>query len=78
MVDITGRVKMESGKGGGSDEVFLKIGMVTILLCWILLLIWTLISLRPYQKDTDAAAYADGTKVSASRPSCLTSTNRPV
>jgi hypothetical protein len=54
---ITGILKKQSGKEGNSGALFEKIGVAIILLSWILLTIFTLISLALRQKGVDPASY---------------------
>jgi hypothetical protein len=63
---VTGVVKMSDGDAAGQD--FLKIGIAVVLVCWVLLIIWTLASLKGAYTDVDAVAYAEGRTVSARTP----------
>jgi hypothetical protein len=61
---IIGIVKLEGGNAGAT--VLMKIRIAVMFLCWVILVTWTLISLRSYHNHVDAEVYADGTKVSTS------------
>lgn len=68
---IVGITRLENGQDAeATKSIFLKIGMTIVVLCWLVLLVWGLISL-PRPKDIKIATYSNGSIVRA----CLTSDN---
>lgn len=62
---IVGIIRLENGTDlSPSNSIFIKIGFAVVVICWLLLMIWALVSLP--QQYADATTYADGTKVSIS------------
>ncbi|CAF9928923.1 MAG: hypothetical protein ALECFALPRED_004175 [Alectoria fallacina] len=60
---IVGVVFLENGNLSSNKRALLKIGAALVVLCWVLLLVWTLVSMPSYQTDTSAAIYRDGSKL---------------
>src|SRR3978361_2130109 len=60
---VVGVVFIENGNKGSTTSAVLKIGATLVLLSWILLIIWTSVSIGRSQMDINALAYVDGTKV---------------
>jgi hypothetical protein len=56
------------GDGNAGRITLVKIGIALTLLCWVVLMAWTLVSLRSHQSDVTSEGYADGTKVRISFP----------
>jgi len=46
-----------------SRLTMLKVGIIILLLAWVILCIWSLLSLLPTQQTPDAPGYVGGTKV---------------
>jgi hypothetical protein len=63
VVIVIGIVKLTNGSTLESDRNFVKAGAAVFVFCWLLLIVWALLSLRRHYKDVDGYAYADGTKV---------------
>jgi hypothetical protein len=49
-----------------STLTLLKVGIIILLLSWVILCAWSLLSLLPGQQTVDAQGYFGGTKVSDS------------
>lgn len=59
---IIGIVRLENGTDlSPSNSIYMKVGFAVLIICWLVLMSWALMSLR--QRYADATTYADGTKV---------------
>jgi hypothetical protein len=48
-----------------TPNVLMKVGVIGVLLCWVILSIWTLLSwFQPPENTSENATYSDGTSVS--------------
>jgi hypothetical protein len=52
-----------------STLVFLKVGIIILLLAWVVLWAWSLFSLLPSQRTVSAPGFVGGTKVRHTVPS---------
>ena len=60
---IIGIVRLENGTDLlPSDSIYLKVGFAAIVICWVVLTTWALLSVR--QQLADAITYMSGTQVS--------------
>lgn len=60
---ITGVMKVQSGTiTSPHDSLFMKLGIAILILCWVLLAAWSLLSTRA-QHNLDQQAFAYGYKV---------------
>jgi hypothetical protein len=60
-------VKLESNKTTSSTPILLKIGITLLILAWVLLVAWTVLSWRSRSVDRLAPGFAAGTLVSLFR-----------
>jgi hypothetical protein len=58
-----------------STLTLLKVGIIILLLSWVVLCIWSLVSLLPSQQTVDAPGYSGGTKVRSYLPNEQTASN---
>ena len=58
-------VKLEERKTTHVTQILLKVGVSLVILSWLLLVLWTVVSWMSSKTDRLAPGYADGTKVSA-------------
>ena len=56
-------VKLEKHKITPRTSILLKIGLTLIILAWVLLAMWTVLSLRSRSVEKLAPGYLDGTRV---------------
>ena len=62
---IVGVIKLADGDGVERQSIYLQIGIAVVLFCWVVLCIFSAMSLRrPKHREAAAVAFDNGTKVS--------------
>lgn len=57
-------VYLEDGRSGTTTSTLLEVGEALLLLAWVLLVLWVLLSLKQSRKHVNIPLYDLGTKVS--------------
>ena len=60
---IAGIIDLENGNLSSSTHALLKTGAALLVLCWFLLLFWTVVSLLSRKRYTQIPTSVDGSKV---------------
>ena len=59
----SGASAFSGGNVNSSKSTMVKVGIIILLLSWVVLCIWSLLSLLPNQQTADAPGFCGGTKV---------------